>query len=102
MLQILSYKPSGGWWCALCNQDKGEEQGEWFCNVTDGEGRTSSFLCDKHKHLSLEEIVSLLNERQNHSNKITFCEGDWKAYDYNLETNWWGEWSVTKCNEEIL
>lgn len=49
-----------------------EDQGEWFCNVTDGEGRSSSFICDKHKHLTLGEIVEKLNERQKDFNKIEF------------------------------
>jgi hypothetical protein len=68
MFQTVSYKPKGGWWCALCYPDGGD-QGEWFCNVTDGEGDASSFICDKHKHLTLTEIVEQLNERQNDFNK---------------------------------
>jgi hypothetical protein len=68
MIQLGTYKPEGGWWCALCYPDAGE-QGEWFCNVTDGKGRSSSFICDKHKHLTLGELVEQLNKRQDEMDK---------------------------------
>jgi hypothetical protein len=65
MIQIGTYKPDGDrWQCALC-----EQQGKWLCSVTDSQGRMLSYICDKHSHLTLWDILSLLDQRQKRFDK---------------------------------
>lgn len=66
MLQLGTYKPDGKWMCALCPPYSGE-QGEWLCSVTDSKGKALSFICDKHQHLTLADILLLLDKRQEQS-----------------------------------
>ena len=63
MLALGTFRPeSDRWQCALCKPYSGE-QGAWYTNIVCDDGSTSSFICEHHKHLSLEEIMCALNKR---------------------------------------
>lgn len=90
MFYTLSSKPaSDNWQCALCGSTK--EQGAWLSNVTDSQGKYTSYICDKHRDLTLEEIVAKLDERQASSGQIKIQEIP--KVDVATDTHWAaGEW----------
>lgn len=91
MLQIVSCKPADGkWQCALCESPA--DQGKWMSNVTDSEGRATSFICEKHKHLTLEEILDKLDRRQEQTGYLTFNQSEETGeIKVNHSGGWW--WS---------
>ena len=76
MIAIGSFKPEGdNWQCALCKPYSGE-QGAWYTNIICDDGKLSSFICEHHKHMSLEEIMGALNKRAVDRKTVKFRYGD--------------------------
>jgi hypothetical protein len=62
-MAIGSFKPKdGNWGCAICGPYD-PNRGEWLCNITNCDGKYSSYICDKHKGMTIEEIQSVLYHR---------------------------------------
>lgn len=68
MITIGSFKPDGPWQCAICDYIDGKDQGEWYTNIACDGGRSSSFICDRHTHLTLHQLMLMLNKRQERFN----------------------------------